>query len=110
MLEKSETAEIINSLRKTKPALVSALEKAVEWHLDGDTLTLGFESGFTINFVRGEVAVISEAVLPFLGFRPKIKLRPCSRDEKREQEEDREVKLVQEVFRGEVVKPGGTST
>jgi DNA polymerase-3 subunit gamma/tau len=102
-LEKLEYGQVIDSLRKTKPALVSALEKAVEWLLEGDTLTLGFETGFTINFVRGEVTVIAESMLPLLGFRPKVKLKTRSRDEQKGGEEDREVTLVREVFRGEVI-------
>ncbi len=102
-LEKREYEQVIDSLRKTKPALVSALEKAVEWHLEGNTLTLGFETGFTINFVRGEVPVIAETMLPLLGFRPTVKLKTRSRDEQTGGEEDREVTLVREVFRGEVI-------
>jgi DNA polymerase III subunit gamma/tau len=103
----NEIESVIGSLRKTKPALVSALEKAEPWHLDGETLSLCLESGYTINFLRGEVSTIAEALLPVVGFRPSIKLKALSKAREGEESEDREVKLVREVFRGEIVGPEG---
>lgn len=109
-IDQETATALIDSLRKTKPALVSALEKTNQWELEGDELHLNFDSGFTVNFVRGEVQTIAEAALPFLGFRPSIKLDVSSKKKELSSSEDEEVKLVKEIFRGEVVGPKGESS
>ncbi|WP_020611289.1 DNA polymerase III subunit gamma/tau [Sediminispirochaeta bajacaliforniensis] len=104
-LSQEEIQQTIDSLRKTKPALVSALEKAGTWHLEGETLSIDFENGFTVNFVRGEIPILADALLQIIGFRPAIKLNTISKEQQQEENDDTEVRLVTEVFRGEVIGP-----
>ncbi len=108
MLSDSEVEQITGSLRKTKPALVSALEKTESWYLKDGSLILSFESGFTVNFLRGEVQTISEILLPVIGIRPEVKLKVIS-DKTREEPEksDEEIRLVKDIFRGEIVGTEG---
>ncbi|ADK79248.1 DNA polymerase III subunit gamma/tau [Sediminispirochaeta smaragdinae] len=106
-LSQEEIQQTIDSLRKTKPALVSALEKAGTWHLEGETLSIDFENGFTVNFVRGEIPILADALLPVIGFRPAVKLNAISKEQQQEENDDTEVRLVTEVFRGEVIGPKG---
>ncbi len=53
-------ASIIQSIRKNKLALASALEKATSWKLNGTNLQLSFDSTYSGNAVKGDILIIKK--------------------------------------------------
>jgi DNA polymerase-3 subunit gamma/tau len=98
---------IIQNIRKKKLTLGSNLEKAGLWRVTGDTLHLFFDTKFAADFVIGDLASVAEQIEQVLGRKLKIEIK-VSRDEPAEEEEDtvvdEQVRMVQKVFRGEIIK------
>ncbi|MEA1910114.1 MAG: DNA polymerase III subunit gamma/tau [Spirochaetota bacterium] len=97
-------SSIIQSLRKNKLALASALEKATSWKLSETTLQLTFDSTYSGNAVRGDILPIKEKISEILDEIIDIEVSivsPSSVDPTNKVDEDLE--LVKRVFRGEVV-------
>ncbi|MCK5154471.1 MAG: DNA polymerase III subunit gamma/tau [Spirochaetales bacterium] len=95
---------IIQSLRKNKLALASALEKATSWKLEGTALQLTFDSTYSGNAVKGDILSIKEKVSEILNKKIDIEVfivSPSDRESATGVDEDLE--LVKRVFRGEVV-------
>ena len=95
---------IINSLKKQKLALSSALEKAVLWKREGETVTLLFNSTYSANFVKSDLSSIREQISEVLG--TKVTISVIVLDEKLKQDPslDTSIEMVKKVFRGEIVK------
>ncbi len=104
-LSPEQIEEIINSLKKQKLALSSALEKAVLWKLEGETLTLVFNSTYSANFVKSDLSSIREQVATILGKNIILSVI-VSEDRSSTQKAslDNSVEIVKKVFRGEIVK------
>jgi len=94
---------IINSVRKQKLALASALEKAVMWKLNDSTLTLTFNSTYSANFVKSDLPTIQEQVSAILGTRISIVVSSEQNNSIPQSNTDNSVEIVKKVFRGEIV-------
>lgn len=95
---------IIQSLRKNKLALSSALEKATSWKLQGTILKLTFDSTYLGNAVKGDILLVNEKASEVLDENITIEViivSPSSGGSSDRVDEDLE--LVKRVFRGEVV-------
>jgi len=100
-------AQVIGALRKSKLALSSALDSAIGWELDADTLTILFESGYTANKVREDVQTVLDAVQQCIGRKVKIVVQVKGGTGSSERgPRDEQIELVKRVFRGEVIKGG----
>ncbi len=97
-------SEIIQSLRKNKLALSSALEKAVSWKLTGDSLELTFDSTYSANAVKGDLLPVKEKVSEALEKKINIEISIISPKDRDNSKVDEDIELVKRVFRGEVVK------
>ncbi|MDR1316807.1 MAG: DNA polymerase III subunit gamma/tau [Spirochaetales bacterium] len=101
---------IIQNIRKKKLTLGSNLEKAGLWRVTGDTLHLFFDTKFAADFVIGDLASVAQQIEQVLGRKLKIEVK-VNRDETAEETKEKEdaavdeqVKMVQKVFRGEIIK------
>lgn len=97
-------SNIIQSLRKNKLALASALEKAISWKINGSTLQLSFDSTYSGNAVKGDILLIKDKASEILDKKIDIDVsivNPSSGGSSGKVDEDLE--LVKRVFRGEVV-------
>ena len=94
---------IIQSLRKNKLALSSALEKAVSWKLLGTTLQLIFASTYSGNAVKGDLLSIKEKVSEVLDKNIDIEVSIINPEQGGTSDVDEDIKLVQRVFRGEII-------
>lgn len=94
---------IINSVRKQKLALASALEKAVMWKLDDSVLTLTFNSTYSANFVKSDLITIQKQVSDILGASISIEVSSEQNNSIPQSNTDNSVEIVKKVFRGEIV-------
>ena len=94
---------IIQSLRKNKLALSSALEKAVSWKLLGTTLQLTFDSTYSGNAVKGDLLPIKEKASEVLDKNIDIEVSIINPEQGGTSDVDEDIKLVQRVFRGEII-------
>ncbi|MCD6396386.1 MAG: DNA polymerase III subunit gamma/tau [Spirochaetaceae bacterium] len=97
-------SDIIQSLRKNKLALSSALEKAVSWKLTGESLELLFDSTYSANAVKGDLLPVKEKVSEILGKKINIEISIIRPKEANNSKVDEDIELVKRVFRGEVIK------
>jgi DNA polymerase-3 subunit gamma/tau len=95
----------LEHIKKKKLALHAALQKAVDFRVNPDTLFLVFDSQYSASFVKQDVQLVTEAAVLALGHRVKIEV------EIREalksgnvRESDEHVDTVLKVFRGEIVE------
>jgi DNA polymerase III subunit gamma/tau len=95
--------DIIQSLRKNKLALSSALEKAVSWKLVGNTLQLVFDSTYSGNAVKGDLLPVKEKASEILNKKVNIKVLIVNPLEDSSHNVDENIELVKRVFRGEVI-------
>jgi hypothetical protein len=95
-------------LRREKPALCSALERAASVSLDGEELIITFSARdrFHGEVVQRDKEMLTTRVAVLL---PSVKRIRCAYTEAREEpvKVDQRVELLQKVFRGEVVKGEG---
>lgn len=97
--------KLVALIRKKKLALSSALEKAVSWKLEGDTLQILFDSTFSASFVRQDIGEVTEKARELLA-RP-VKVTAEVRENGVQGQDaltDEQVELVKKVFRGQIVK------
>ncbi|MFP4563567.1 MAG: DNA polymerase III subunit gamma/tau [Spirochaetia bacterium] len=100
--------EIINVLKKTKVALSSALEKAVDKRLEGGALTLTFPSAYTKNCVADEIQTVSNVVEQVLGRQVTIDMRLAKGNEPSGEEAEvipnEQIDAVKKIFKGEILQ------
>ena len=97
--------KLVALVRKKKLALSSALEKAVSWKLEGDTLRILFDSSFSASFVRQDIAEVTEKARELLARPVKVTAEVRESDTQgQDAGTDEQVELVKRVFRGQVVK------
>ena len=95
---------IIQTIRKNKLALASALEKATSWKLNGTNLQLSFDSTYSGNAVKGDILLIKEKASEILDKKINIEVSIESPSSGVSSEKvDENLELVKRVFRGEVV-------
>jgi hypothetical protein len=100
--------KVVDALRREKPALASALEKADAAAQDGEDLVLSFSARdrFQGEVVQKDREMLTARISPLL---PGVtRLRLVYREAKTETEHvDQRVELLKKVFRGEIVKGEG---
>jgi DNA polymerase-3 subunit gamma/tau len=100
--------EIINALKKTKVALSSSLEKAVDKRLEGGVLTLTFPSAYTKNCVADEIQTVSNVVEQVLGRQVAIEMNLAKEDapsgEETEAIPNEQIDAVKKIFKGEILQ------
>ncbi len=94
---------IVQSLRKNKLALSSALEKAVSWNLAGSVLELTFDSTYSGNAVKSDLSSVRERVSEVLDESIEIKILIVNPENSGNSDVDENIELVKRVFRGEIV-------
>ncbi len=94
---------IIQSLRKNKLALSSALEKAVSWSLKGSILQLTFDSTYSGNAVKSDLKSVREKTSEVLDESIDIEISIINPDRDGNSDLDENIELVKRVFRGEIV-------
>lgn len=99
-----QISQIINSLKKNKLALSSALEKAVLWEFRNSTLELVFNATYPANFIKSDILTVREQVEKTLGINTEISISVSESDTIPESGTDDSVEIVKRVFRGEVIK------
>ncbi len=104
-ISSGQIADIIDTVRKYKLSLSSALEKAVSWKLKGSLLELVFDSTYSANFVKTDILAVKETIRELLQKQVEI-IVSVSESESRGNNVgiDDSVEIVKRVFRGEVVK------
>lgn len=95
-------ARLVEGIRREKPAVVAALEKAAV-SLEGQELVLAFspQNRFHGERVLKEKDALSERLAAMAGLRVRVSFVEARPDVR---EEDQRVELLRKVFRGEVVK------
>ncbi|HVP20049.1 MAG TPA: DNA polymerase III subunit gamma/tau [Spirochaetia bacterium] len=97
--------KVAETLRREKPALASALERATSVTLDGDEVVLAFSAG---DRFQGEVVLKEKELLAsrFSSlFSHPVRLRLAFQEARQEPVAvDQRVELLRKVFRGEIVK------
>ncbi len=106
-LTPEQIGSIIDSIKKQKLALSSALEKAVLWKRNGENITLLFNSTYSANFVTSDLSSIRETISEILGINVHVSVLVSNEKSSQNQSLDTSVEMVKKVFRGEIVK-GGT--
>ncbi|MGO9307408.1 MAG: DNA polymerase III subunit gamma/tau [Spirochaetia bacterium] len=100
--------KVVDALRREKPALASALEKAEGASRDGEEVVLTFSAR---DRFQGEIVQKDREMLPaqFASLLPGVtRIRLAYREAKTESAHvDQRVELVKKVFRGEIVKGEG---
>lgn len=99
-------AEILRELKRKKLTLSSALEKAIDWCLEGDKLTITFNNDFPARVVRQEQKSIAEKIQEMMGWSLKIHIRVEEAEMEDSPLVDEQVQAVKKVFRGEVIQGG----
>jgi DNA polymerase-3 subunit gamma/tau len=100
--------KVVESLRREKPALASALERVASVSLDGENIVLAFSAK---DHFQGDVVLKEKDMLSArfsaLVSRP-VRIKLAFLEAKQESVvEDQRVELLRKVFRGEVVKGEG---
>ncbi len=103
--KKALKSQLIESLKKQKLALSSALEKATSWNVEEEALTLVFRDTYSANLVRQEVPLVRQKIREITGNDTElnITLEEKSSPEQQEKEDD-QITLVKKVFRGEIIQ------
>jgi DNA polymerase III subunit gamma/tau len=100
--------EILNVLKKTKVALSSTLEKAVDKRLEGGVLTLTFPSAYTKNCVADEIQTVSNVVEQVVGRQVTIDMKLAKGNEpsgeKAEVIPNEQIDAVKKIFKGEILQ------
>ncbi len=101
--------KLIDSLRREKPALATALEKAQKWSVDQKTCRIDYAAGdrFLVDMVSSERQLILEKLTELLGRAVQIKIELVSASDSVDPTRERlesQVKMVRKVFKGEVVQ------
>jgi DNA polymerase-3 subunit gamma/tau len=100
--------KISEALRREKPALSSALERAESVSLDGEVLVITFSARdrFQGEVVQNDMDMLTVRIAALL---PSVTRVRCAYTEAREEpvKVDQRVELLRKVFRGEVVKGEG---
>lgn len=104
-LEQEKVEEIVVKVRKQKPALGAALEKATAWELDEEALTLVFGDAFSARGVQQDRPFVEEIVQEALDEEVSLKVEVRNRDgsDGDSGPSDENVEMVKKVFRGEIV-------
>ena len=105
VLEQEKVQEIVVKVRKQKPALGAALEKATGWELDEESLTLVFGDAFSARGVQQDRSFVEEIVQEALDEEVslKVEVRNNQGDDGGATPSDENVEMVKKVFRGEII-------
>jgi hypothetical protein len=105
VLEQEKVEEIVVKVRKQKPTLGAALEKAMSWELDEESLTLVFGDTFSARGVQQDRLFVEEIVQEALDEEVALKVEVRNRDgsDGDNAPSDENVEMVKKVFRGEIV-------
>ncbi|MFP4302467.1 MAG: DNA polymerase III subunit gamma/tau [Spirochaetaceae bacterium] len=105
VLEQEKVVEIVVKVRKQKPALGAALEKATGWELDEESLTLVFGDAFSARGVQQERSFVEEIVQEALDEEVSLQVEVRGNEAQggAQAASDENVEMVKKVFRGEVI-------
>ncbi|MFW6215867.1 MAG: hypothetical protein ACOC45_07960, partial [Alkalispirochaetaceae bacterium] len=105
VLEAEKVEEIIIKVRKQKPTLAAALERATGWELDEEHLTLVFGDAFSGRGVQQERGFVEEIVQEALDEEVSlsVEVRGREREGGDPARRDESVEMVKKVFRGEII-------
>ncbi len=105
VLEAEKVEEIIIKVRKQKPTLAAALERATGWELDEEHLTLVFGDAFSGRGVQQERGFVEEIVQEALDEEVSLSVEVRNRESEGgdSARRDESVELVKKVFRGEII-------
>ena len=105
VLEEEKVQEIVVKVRKQKPALGAALEKALGWELDEESLTLVFGDAFSARGVQQDRIFVEQVVQEALDEEVslKVEVRTPGESSGEQTHADESVEMVKKVFRGEIV-------
>jgi DNA polymerase III subunit gamma/tau len=112
-LDEALRIAIIEELRREKLVLATSLEKAVAWRIDDEQrLHIVFDSDYPASAVRQDTEKLLSAVGDHLSGIATVKIEVARQDRTQEEAQavrDRDVEIVRDVFRGEVIANGGTT-
>ena len=98
--------DLLGELKRKKLTLSSALEKALDWSLGGQTLTLTFDNDFPARVVQQEQEIIAAKIQKMMGWVPTIRVKMRNEEEEDSPLADERVQAVKKVFRGEIIQGG----
>lgn len=95
---------VLKALREDRHSLAAAMDKSGNWNLDGNSLTLSFNSPFESTFIEKESREIETIIKKSLGWILQIKTIVKHKEEESLSEENEEqVELVRNIFRGTLI-------
>ncbi len=95
---------ILKALRDERHSLAAAMEKSGHWTVEGQTVTLRFNTPFESTFIEKESREIEGIVKSALGLDINIKtVVKQIKEETLNQELDEQVQLIQNIFRGTLI-------
>lgn len=96
--------KILKALRQERHSLAAAMDKSGSWNLEGNNLSLSFNSPFESTFIEKESREIEAIVKKALGWKLHIKtIVKHKQEEHLNQEVEEQVELVRNIFRGTLV-------
>lgn len=100
-------SQILGELRRKKMTLSSALEKAINWKLDGDSLEIIFNNDYPARVARNEKKTIADKIVEMMGWNLSIVIKVVDNEvEESPLVQDDQVQTVKKVFRGEIIQGG----
>ena len=98
--------KIISQVKREKPALASALSKAISISLEGRILRILFngKDRFAGELIAKEQNLIKQKAVGFLEHPVEIKLEYSEADQEKETREGEDVEIVRRVFKGEIIQ------
>ena len=95
---------VLKALREDRFSLAAAMEKSESWVLNGNTLSLTFNSPFESTFIEKECREIEGIIRKSLGWDVRINTVIKEReDESRSEDLEEQVELVRNIFRGTII-------
>ncbi|MFW5842613.1 MAG: DNA polymerase III subunit gamma/tau [Spirochaetota bacterium] len=112
-LDEALRIAVIEELRREKLVLATSLEKAVAWRVDDENrLHIVFDSDYPASAVRQDTEKLLSAAGEHIAGVKTVRIevaRETGHPEEAQAVADREVEIVRDVFRGEVIANGGTT-
>jgi len=100
-------SQILGELRRKKMTLSSALEKAINWKLEEESLEIVFNNDFPARVARNEKKTIADKIVEMMGWNLKIIIKVVDNEvEESPLTMDDQVQTVKKVFRGEIIQGG----